>query len=429
MLPARESQVGVWEDLSVVRAPEPAIPRKPALRLGFVDGLRALAALEVVADHALAEIWPGVVPSSIAGALVEPFGFGHAAVSVFITLSGFSLMLPVARNGNRLPWGVWGFYGRRARRILPPYYLAMGLSLLLIWLFIGQRTGTHWDVSLPVTGQGILEHLFLLQDFSATNHATINHVFWSIAMECQIYLLFPALVLFWRRYHPLFTVLIVVTLSLTLMNALVPTWVGHLPGYGIYAFAPQYIGLFAMGMFAASIYTSPTPRWNRLRDWYVWDAIAAGCFALVALTFSSQPIFVLDTATGMGTVALLLAASRPGRLNPIRAALGWRPLVWIGGFSYSIYLIHAPLLQLLWQYGLHPLGLGDLPTYLALLLLGVPLIVAASWVFWYFCERPFLNTRPGRARGERAIVTRVERGGAHDGLADEPSLDVGSIIR
>ncbi len=382
---------------AVASAPEAATPRPTLSRLSYVDGLRALAALEVVADHIVEEIWPGITPQSVPGALVKPFSFGHTAVSLFIVISGFSLMLPVARNRNQLPWGLWGFYWRRARRILPPYYLAMGFSLLLIWLFIGQRTGTHWDVSLPVTGKGILEHLVLLQDFSAANHATINHVFWSVAVECQIYLLFPALVLFWRRYHnPLFTMLVVVALALTLTNALVPTWIGRLPGYAIYAFAPQYIGLFAMGMFAASIVAHGDSRWGQIRAWYVWEILAVGCWVFVALESVAIAVPLVDTIAGVGAVGLLLAASRPGRFNPIRVALEWRPLVWIGGFSYSVYLIHAPLIQLIWQYGLHPLKWGDLPTYLALLLVGLPLIIAASWVFWRFCERPFLNSRTSR---------------------------------
>ena len=55
------------------------------------------------------------------------------------------------------------------------------------------------------------------------------------------------------------------------------------------------------------------------------------------------------------------------------------------------------LIQLLWQYALRPLGLGDLATFLALLFVGLPLIVLASWGFWYWCERPFLNTRARRA--------------------------------
>ena len=376
----------------------PATPRTAPARLGYVDSLRALAALYVVASHSMLEIWPKVLPSGMAGALARPLFYGHQAVSVFIVLSGFSLMLPVARNGNRLPSGAWGFYWRRARRILPPYYLAMGLSLLLIWLFIGHKTGSIWDATLPVTGQAVMEHLLLIQDFSTTNPATINFVFWSIAMECQIYLLFPALVALWRRYPPLFTMPLVAALSLVLMFALVPTWIGHVPGYAAVAFAPQYIGLFAMGMFAASVYTAQSPRWERLRAGYLWDAVALACFALLVWAIPGEHIYILDPLTGLMTVGLLLAASRLGRFNPIRAALEWRPLAWIGGFAYSVYLIHAPLIQLIWQYGLHPLGLSDQPAFFALLLIGGPLIVAASRLFWYGCERPFLNTRPSGAR-------------------------------
>jgi peptidoglycan/LPS O-acetylase OafA/YrhL len=373
-------------------------PRAPSRRLGYVDGVRALAALYVVCGHVALEVWPGAPPSGVGGALLGSLEYGHLGVSVFIVLSGFSLMLPVARNRNRLPWGTWGFYWRRARRILPPYYLAMAFSLLLIWLFIGHKTGTKWDDSLPVTVQSVVEHIFLLQDFSAANHATINHVFWSVALECQIYLLFPALLPLWRRYPPLLAAPLVLVASLALLIALAPTWVGKLPGYAGYAFAPQYIGLFAMGMFAASVYTAPGPRWARLRDWYAWEAVALVSLLVVARLITAKDVYLLDPIIGLGTIGLLLAASRPGHLNLIHAALEWRPLVWVGGISYSLYLIHAPLIQLIWQYALQPLRLGDTLTYLALLVLGVPLIVAASWVFWYCCERPFLNTQPSPAR-------------------------------
>lgn len=387
-------------------APEPATPGRPLPRLGYVDSLRALAALYVVASHIGFTVWPNYVPGGFARQMVTLFWFGHQAVSVFIVLSGFSLMLPVARNKHRLPWGMWGFYERRARRILPPYCLAMSLALLLIWLVIGQRTGTRWDASLPVTGQGILEHLFLVQNFTA-RHSTINFVFWSIALECQIYLLFPALVLLWRRYPPLFAVAVVFALSLALLNALA-AWMTRTPGDDITQASPEFIGLFAMGMFATSVYTAPSPRWTRLRDGRLWDVIALAGAALLVLFVRSQPIFILDAITGLMTVGLLLAASRPGRFNLIRAALEWRPLVWVGGISYSLYLIHAPLIQVLWQYVFHPLGLGDTATFLLLLFIGGPLIVAASWVFWYYCERPFLNTRlSASGRSEHAAPTKV----------------------
>ncbi len=385
------------------------------VRLGFVDGLRALAALYVAVGHIGDEIWPGRAPAGPLGFLVTSLAYGRFAVSVFIVLSGFSLMLPVARNGNRLPWGAWGFYRRRARRILPPYYLAMGLSLLLIWLLIGQKTGTHWDISLPVTWSGFIAHVLLYQDFTLHNYATINYTFWSIAVECQIYLLFPALIVLFRRYVRLFAALLIAVLSLLLLFALTFTWVGRLPDYTGTEFAPQLIGLFAIGIFAASVHTSPTPRWARLRAIGLWDALALGCFVVVIARSAAWPLYQLDLVIGAGAVGLLLAASRPGRLNPIRAALEWRPLVWIGGFSYSIYLIHAPLIQVIWQYWLHPLRLSDTLTHLGLLLLGLPLIVAASWGFWYVCERPFLSSRrtaPASAQlsARRSVQTGVRAG-------------------
>jgi peptidoglycan/LPS O-acetylase OafA/YrhL len=308
-------------------------------------------------------------------------------------------MLPVARNANRLPQGTLGFYWRRARRILPPYYLAMGLSLLLIWLVIGHKTGSAWD---NVTWQEVGEHLLLLQDLSHTNPGAINPAYWSIAMECQIYLLFPALIAFWHRYHPLFATAVITIGSCVLAFVLTPTWVGQTPGYLLNAFAPQYIGLFAMGMFAASSIHSSS-RWARLREWWVWEIVSIGCAALVVLGAGHVGIVFLDPIIGIMTVGLLLACTRPSQ-NILRAALSWRPIVWIGGFSYSLYLVHTPLIQVIWLCAVHPLGLGDVATFLALLLIGGPLIIFAAWGFWYVCERPFMTQHHERSHRVSAGV-------------------------
>jgi peptidoglycan/LPS O-acetylase OafA/YrhL len=379
--------------LAAPAAPVPE-PRATRARLGYVDGLRAVAALYVVASHIGQEVWPRHAPGGLSGALVSALGYGHYAVSVFIVLSGFSLMLPVARHAGVLEGGAVRFYLRRVRRILPPYYFAVGFALLLIWVAIGQKTGTYWDISLPVTWTSVTQHVLIINDFAVAGGEKINFVFWSVAVECQIYVLFPALVWLWRRYPPLLSMMLVVTLSHILMVAALLTWIGRLSPYSGSQFIAPYTGLFAMGMFAASLYTAPSPRWTRLRAWRLWEILALTCFTVIALRSAAWPLYLLDLFVGAGTAGLLLAAAHPGRFNPARAALEWRPLVWVGGFSYSVYLIHAPLIQLLWQYVFHPLGLGDTLTYLALLLVGGPLIVAASWVFWYFCERPFLNSRP-----------------------------------
>src|SRR5258708_40112679 len=101
---------------------------QPAARFDYLDGLRGAAALYVVLYHVYLELalsgeWnrlPAFVRYS-AGWLQ----FCHVSVGVFIVLSGFCLMLPVARSSDRqLPGGLGQYFVRRARRILPPYYAA-----------------------------------------------------------------------------------------------------------------------------------------------------------------------------------------------------------------------------------------------------------------------------------------------------------------
>src|SRR6266446_573435 len=116
----------------------------------YLDGLRAVAALYVLLHHAFLQ----VIPNPVTDANRLPHWFilfaqGNLAVDVFIVLSGFCLMLPVVSLGYEVSGGAVHFFRRRARRILPPYFAAMGLSLLPIWLLIGEKTGTHWDVITP----------------------------------------------------------------------------------------------------------------------------------------------------------------------------------------------------------------------------------------------------------------------------------------
>ena len=113
-------------------APETTVPPTPhpRLHLGYIDGLRGLAAIYVVIYHC------NYVTTMICGFstglvkfAVMPLNYGHQAVDLFIVLSGFCLMLPALRDGYQLRGGFKTFLAKRARRILPPYYVAIVLSL------------------------------------------------------------------------------------------------------------------------------------------------------------------------------------------------------------------------------------------------------------------------------------------------------------
>ncbi len=371
--------------------------RTPArVHLAYLDGLRGLAAPYVVAFHVLAYYFSHL--SSIVTRLVTPLSFGSYAVGVFIVLSGFCLMLPVARSEDGLlRGGAKRFFLSRARRILPPYYFAVALSLLLITFFIGHKTGTPWDTSVPVTKIGLVSHLLMLQDISTATWAQIDSPLWSVSVEWRIYFCFPLLVLAWRRYGPWGTTAAAFICAYILVLAF---WRVHF----LFRFnsqqngiTPQYLGLFALGMLAAGIAFSKHPQLSLLRRRLPWGWLTAGMFlALIAVT-ASHPAFLkgrpgLDFFVGLFASCLLIAASREGGWQK---ALSWKPLVVVGSFAYSLYLIHFPILQMVWQYLIHPLHLGVSASLLLHWLLGIPISVGVAYGFHLAFERPFMS-KPGK---------------------------------
>jgi peptidoglycan/LPS O-acetylase OafA/YrhL len=376
-----------------------ASPNHLAYHLAYLDGLRALAALAVVCCHARLpnwDQWPlGFAITNRLRMFSLYDNLGHFAVDLFIVLSGFCLMLPVVRNGGVLRGGAGLFFKKRAIRILPPYFAAMAVSLLLIVLFIGDKTHTPWDASLPVGGWDIIANLFLLQNFSM-HPGAINHAHWSISLEWWIYFLFPAMILLWRGIGPLRSTLI----SLAASAVIVAGCLG-LFGKG---FTLQYVGLFALGMLGAKLAQlgAESSREKLVRG--------AGLLALIALTigvlglsrFGVQlmggtvgPV-IIDYFVGIWAMTLLVYLALTPR-GWLRRALSLPPLVFVGTFAYSIYLIHAPLLQILWQYGLDPLGFSPLTTYVLFKVSGISLAIAVGYVFYRLAERPFIQIKQGQA--------------------------------
>lgn len=379
--------------------------RQAPIHLAPIDGLRALAALYVVLHHAWYTLFPielQGVPSAGMWSFTSQFAYGRFAVSAFITISGFCLMMPVANGDGTLRGGAFAFWKRRVKRILPPYYLAMAFSLVLIWLFIGHKTGTHWDISVPVTWQDILTHLLLIQNLAVTTEYKINHAFWSISIECQIYLVFPALVLFSRRLGTLLTAVVAcggAFLAIEVIPHELGSQISSLVIYSIQTVI-DYLGLFALGMLGAAIAFSAQRGLPSLRRYLPWTLLALGGLVAMCLLarHNGEALFVppypeldiMDLVVGASTVALLLAAMRPGH-TIVGAILGWKPLAKVGTFSYSLYLIHAPLLQVIYQYLVAPLHLSVLASLSVLIALGMPLIVGSAYLFFLVCERPFLN--------------------------------------
>src|SRR5450755_4248573 len=173
-------------------ATAPAARAKAATRPGRVvglDGIRGLAALFVVLNHIFERAWPGY-PANPAPFWAAWMTYGRFAVVMFIALSGFSLGLGPARSGWRFK-SITTYAHRRAWRILPPYWAALGFSLVMTWFVLAQP---GWAVP---NGKSVVVYGLLVQDVFSVGSP--NRAFWSIAIEAQLYVPLPLLLLLVRR--------------------------------------------------------------------------------------------------------------------------------------------------------------------------------------------------------------------------------------
>lgn len=373
-------------------APHPRAD-KP-IRLPYLDGLRALAAGYVVLFHAI----PGFSAENLTGpwrVLKRAFAYGHEAVAIFIVLSGYCLMLPVvSRDPDRLRVAFGPFMWRRAKRILPPYFATLVLSVVLLAVIPVLRTpatGTIWDDSLPGLDVGaITTHLLVIHNWFPTYSYQLNGPLWSVATEWQIYFFFPLVLLpVWRH--------------LNLGTLLVAAALGYAPLLFAPAAAktaiPWYLLLFAFGMAAASIGFGARPLEKKLLAQVPWHLLSGAlwfiCVAFsnlaASIWFSLKPL--VDPLVGLATATLLVQLTRSsvsGQRSRALSLLESRPLVGLGHFSYSLYLTHLPLLAL-GYFGLRQLGVSGASFTLSLALLGSLVSLLVAYGFHVVVERPFMK--------------------------------------
>lgn len=383
-------------------------------RFDFLDGMRGVSALYVAGCHAYltcsglywAQATSGVERGLLYG--LHWLSFGRSAVAVFIVISGYCLMAPVVRAPRaEISGGLTRFFLRRARRILPPYYAALVASLALLWFVpaLQPRPGDPWYEGFwlqvyPAFEPGVLlSHFLLLHNYHPDWQHAINYPMWSIATEWQIYALFPVFVAIWRRNWRSGVVMNALRLTLLLQLSLVFFAPGHNP------WPPVFVALFSFGMAAAALHgvaaTEPV-------DAQAWDRRAlAALLVYVALEatvgewlLASGHQQILDFLAGGGAAALMIACAERVRAQTGRSwahrVLESRFATILGSFSYSLYLLHAPVLALVFV----TLRGADMPPAVVLITLttlGVLLSCVVASVFSLVFERPFVRHRRSNA--------------------------------
>ena len=201
--------------------------------------------------HIFLRAWPGYPGANHAPFWATWLSHGRGAVAIFIALSGFSLGLGPARSGWRLK-SIATYAHRRAWRILPPYWAALGFSLVLTWYVLAQP-------HLPVpNGKSVVVYGLLVPDVFTVGSP--NRAFWSIAIEAQLYLLLPLLLLLVRRVSARAMVGMVAAIVVTI-GVLGPHVA--LMNTALVKFTPDLAVLFAVGLLAAGILSAD----ERTRSW------------------------------------------------------------------------------------------------------------------------------------------------------------------
>ena len=378
---------------------EPA-QRPSALRLPYVDGIRGASACYVVLFHMYqfaGARFTGAPPSWWKASKI--LSYGDCGVAVFIVVSGYCLMMPVAADRElRLRGGPRHFAERRLRRLGPGYVAALLFSSAIILLIpsLQHHSGTLWDATLPAFSAGtIAAHVFLIYNWSRTWRYEIDTPMWTVALEVQIYAVFVfALLPLWRRMvgrRPNLMVVFACALLTAVLMVLGLSWA-----------QPWMLVLFALGMCAAEAARRPVGWLAGHVDLAVGAAMA---FVVVTLAVERRFLhaydsvnFVRETAVGVAAAVLLLALRKAtptdGRYTLwIGDALSRRPITWLGEISYSLYLIHFPIVGAIsfgWIWGA---GLGIPENFALILLIGGTFSLIAATAFHGLFERRYLSRR------------------------------------
>lgn len=358
----------------------------------LIDYLRGIAVIAVFLYHCLYAAygifglpWQWLhrgflAPASFIALL--PIHFGFLGVPMFFVISGFCIHLSFEQQGQE-----WvSFFIRRFFRIYPAYLAA----LLLFLLFYTHDISEFWFQ--------FKYHALLIHNFNQGAFFAINGSFWTIAIEVQLYLIYPLLLWFVGKFGWKKTMI-----CLAAFEIFFDLWDDAI--YQITAYS-GYVSPFWLGKVTPIVdhYILRSP----LAFWFSWSLGAYGADLFLKgrqlpLTRSSLAFWVFLIIVSYFTILLspfffLLCALlttkiiskwlRPADVLPHAPNIWLRLLRRIGLYSYSIYLLHEPLVESLGRFLNHAFPhIGQFLVFL--FCVGSWLVIMpSSGLFYHFIEQP-----------------------------------------
>lgn len=375
-------------------------------RLASIDALRGVAALGVVVFHAALfhaghrETFLGTdqTPHWLGSLLGLPISFGYIGVFLFFVISGFCIHLRWAKaalSGDTPQLLFVNFWKRRIRRLYPPYIIALVI-------YVGVAAALHELPPFSFLWKDLALHLVMLHNVTFATSYSLNGVFWTLAIEEQLYLAYFLLIPLRQRLGWGKTLIVCLgarfgwfAFCFVVKRALHQ----ELP---VTEAAASHWFTWALGALAveAAVGLTQLPRWCRDVRLGGGVLLATAVLALASRVVSPEGMvgkalwLVIDPLWGIGFFVLVnwIVAHEQRWRAAGRIPAAVQSLAALGFFSYSLYLTHELLVVYLAHLMAQHFGFSENIQKLLALLILAPLSIVFARVFFQFCELPFIPT-------------------------------------
>ena len=377
--------------------------------IASLDGVRGAAILAVIVYHAGRGLTYTGSHEQIVQQLV---GIGWIGVDLFFVLSGF-LITGILLDSKGSERYFRTFYGRRALRIFPLYFVFVAAILWVVPLLrlIGPDDAARLHASQPWYWTYTVNALVARGGWAMTPWHT-GHL-WSLSVEEQFYLLWPAIVLVTAR-RTLIKVSFGIVVGVALLRAIVVAAAG--PSLGIYVMLPTRMDELALGAALAGLAREPQA-WRAVSRWTAPAAVlSAGVLLVMVRRQLLMPTNGPSEVVGYVALACLSGALLVGALNARKALIVWEnpALRFLGRYSYGMYMWHQLTIAELQRHvapgRLPVIGGSHLPGNALFVLVALVTTIAVALLSWHMIEYPFLKLKtllPYRKRSENAAPARV----------------------
>jgi peptidoglycan/LPS O-acetylase OafA/YrhL len=317
---------------------------------------------------------------------------GFLGVDVFFVVSGFVitnvLLREIATSGTT---SIPGFYARRIRRILPAATAVLILTVFATYHWLGYIAGSaNADDAKYVAAFVGNFHFAALgtQYFGATQPPSTLQQFWSLAVEEQFYLVWPVVFLLltlpWKILSPKIRLVaaLVLTIAASLVWCIVETRQNE-----VWAFFSPLTHAWELALGALLAVVGPHLRGRSPRLGLLLALVGAIAVLLATWFYSSSTLWpgaavVVPVA---GTAMIICGGSlrAPGSFGRL---VTLAPIQWLGNISYSLYLVHWPVLAIATQYAIAPL-----PLHSEVELVALSVVLAAA--LYYAVENPIRRSQ------------------------------------